>query len=706
MKKFIDWIKSPKSDFALFVILLVLANIVGRNAFIRLDLTEPKSYSISKSTKQIIKTLEEPLSIKVFFDDNLPAPYNNYAQYIKDLLEEYKGASGKNFSVSYMDMKKEANLNLASEFGLQQIQIQEVKNNEVGFKQVYMGMVFTYGDAVEKLDAVTSIDGLEYKVTSTISKMINKVDTLSGLGKGNKIKISLFLTPALKNLRISGMDQVEAYVNEVYKTLNKKNMDRLDFEVFSPVSDQVSEYSEKYGLQTVAFANSNGEQEQAVFGLVVSKEDSFRVLPLTIERSFFGYGVGGLENLEDNLNSGIQSLLSKTTEVGFVVGHFEQSLSKENESANFVSILSSAGYESVQLDLATQDIPAGMNTIIINGPKQDYSEEELYKVDQFIMKGGNVLFFVDPLEAQGGSQYQLPNYVPVSTNVESLLNAYGVKKENNFVMDKNCHQQANQRDGKLSYHWVPVVQKKNLAKHVITNNLGYVYMLSNGVIDASEAKENKDLKTTVLVRSSSESWIEDKDILLHPQFLAPPQNADFQSYDLAVLLEGKFKSAFDSAVAKTVYDEDGNVVDTSNDEMTAASYLSESKLPGKVFVVGSSQITTAQLLDSSPSSPIAMFLLNVMDYVNGRDELCVMRTKGLTLNTLEVKSQAAAQILKYFCIYGLVVLVVVAGLVSLRLRAKHRNEIRKRYNPDDDREIVRESKAAAKKENEEVKDGE
>ncbi len=702
MKKFIEWVKSPKSDFALFIILLVLANFVGHKAYLRLDLTAPKSYSISKSSKQIVNTLEEPLSIKVFFDDNLPAPYNNYSQYIKDLLEEYKGAAGKNFSVSYMDMKKEDNMNLASDFGLRQIQIQEVKNNEVGFKQVYMGLVFSYGDAVEKLDGVTTIDGLEYKITSTISKMVSKVDTLSGLGKGNKIKLTLYMSQELKGFRINGMDQVERLVNEVYKTVNQQNMDRIDFEVVNPTSEQVSEFLDKYGIQSIVYKNAANEDVNACFGLVVSMGDKFQAVPLVVQRSFFGNAVVGLDELEDNLTQGIQSLLSKATKIGFVVGHYEHKLEDENDSGNFISIISNAGYEPVQLDLMSEDIPAGMNTIIIDGPQQDYAEEELYKIDQFLMKGGNVLFFVDPLYAQGGSQYQMPSYYPLNLNIDTLLNAYGVKREQNFVMDKNCHHQTTQTNGKLAYHWVPVIQKKDLAKHPITNNLGYVYMISNGVIDSSEAKENKNLKTTVLVHSSNESWTEDNNIMLHPQLLTPPKDGKFQSYDLAVLLEGKFKSAFDSAVASTVYDEDGNEVDISNDELKAASYASESKLPGKVFVVGSSQITTAQLLDANSTSPIAMFLVNVLDYVNGREELCTMRTKGLSLNTLEIKSQAAAQVLKYFCIYGLVVLVIIAGLVSMRMRARHRNAIRKRYNPDDTREIVKESKIE-KKEN---KDGE
>ena len=69
MKNFIKWLKSPKSDFILFVILLILANLAGHKAFLRFDLTGPKSYSLSKASKNIVKTLEEPLSIRIFFDD-------------------------------------------------------------------------------------------------------------------------------------------------------------------------------------------------------------------------------------------------------------------------------------------------------------------------------------------------------------------------------------------------------------------------------------------------------------------------------------------------------------------------------------------------------------------------------------------------------------------------------------------------------------
>ncbi len=159
MKKILDWLKSSKSDFILFVLILILANIAGRGAFLRFDLTGQKSYSISGASKDVVKTLQEPLSVKVFFSDNLPAPYNGTAQYIKDILVEYKGAANKNFSYAFFNMNKPENQRIAQGYGIRQVQIQEVKNAEVGFKQAYMGLAIVYGDSIELMDGITSDSG-------------------------------------------------------------------------------------------------------------------------------------------------------------------------------------------------------------------------------------------------------------------------------------------------------------------------------------------------------------------------------------------------------------------------------------------------------------------------------------------------------------------------------------------------------------------
>ena len=241
MKKIINWFKSSKSDFALFILFLILINIVSYNAYIRFDLTSAKSYSLSKESKNLVKNLEQPLSVRVFFDDNLPSPYNSVSQYVKDILVEYKGAGNKNFSVSFMDMSKSENIELAQDLGLRQVQLQEVKNNEVGFKQAFMGLAITYGDNIEEINPITSTDGFEFNLTSKMSKMISMADTLAGLKNDEKITLTLYFSDILKSLGIGGAEQTVGYVKDAFNKVNKQNQDRLEIQVVNPLSSSDAE---------------------------------------------------------------------------------------------------------------------------------------------------------------------------------------------------------------------------------------------------------------------------------------------------------------------------------------------------------------------------------------------------------------------------------------------------------------------------------
>ena len=316
MKKILNWLKGPKSDFILFIALLILLNIVSSNLFVRFDLTKPNSYSLSKGSQTLVKNLEQPLSVRVFFDDNLPATYENVAQYVKDILVEYKGAGNKNFTVSYMDMSKKENVKLAQDLGLQQIQIQEVKNNEVGFKQGYMGLVITYGDNIEVLNPITTTDGFEYKLTSKISKMVTMADALAGLKNGQKIKLTLYLSDDLKRFGISGLDQAQEIVKNAFDKINKENMDRLEFQVVNPNASEAEILSEKYGIQVIQYQDANGNVRKGVLGLILENGDSFYQLPFQIQQSFFGYIVTGLETVDTSIREGLQSLLSNITKIG------------------------------------------------------------------------------------------------------------------------------------------------------------------------------------------------------------------------------------------------------------------------------------------------------------------------------------------------------------------------------------------------------
>ena len=695
MKKFLKWLKSPKSDFALFILLLILANLAAHNAFLRFDLTAPKSYSLSKASRSIVKNIEQPLNVRVFFADNLPSPYNGVAQYVKDILVEYKGAANSKFSVNYMDMSKPENEAIAREYGLHQIQIQEVKNNEVGFKQAYMGIVVSYGDSIELMDGITSVDGFEYSLTTKISKMISMSDTLEALGSGEKITLTLYTSDELSSFR----KQAEEVLRDAVNAANKKNLDRLSFQVVSPAAGELDQLTAKYGLPRLNVQGQDGSSVSAVFGAVLEFGEKFTLLPVKISRVLFGYGVTGLDEIDETISGALEALLSKTTKIGYITGHGEVSLEQAqnpygqqdfSSAANFEAMLSGM-YELSSIDLSKDEIPVDMKLVILNGPKSDFSEIELYKLDQFIMKGGNVLFFMDGLVAGQQDYYGNVSYAPNALNVDRLLEKYGVNRAKNLVLDKNCYTQTDRVYGKMNLYWVPLLQKGSLAKkHVITNNLGYVIMLMNGSLDVSKALENKNITTTVLAKSSADSWTMDKNIVLNPNMMMPPADKNARkSENLAVLLEGKFDSAFDAA--PELVESGDEKASGSNDGLSkieSDSHLKASVQSGKIVVFSSSGITTAQLLDGNVSgNPIAMMLLNVVDYMNGNEDFCTMRTKGLSLNTLTVKSAAFAKIMQYFNQFGLVVLVAVCGLVILKKRSARRRQIDEKYNPDDERRI-------------------
>ena len=695
MKKFLKWLKSPKSDFALFILLLILANLAAHNAFLRFDLTAPKSYSLSKASRSIVKNIEQPLNVRVFFADNLPSPYNGVAQYVKDILVEYKGAANSKFSVNYMDMSKPENEAIAREYGLHQIQIQEVKNNEVGFKQAYMGIVVSYGDSIELMDGITSVDGFEYSLTTKISKMISMSDTLEALGSGEKITLTLYTSDELSSFR----KQAEEVLRDAVNAANKKNLDRLSFQVVSPAAGELDQLTAKYGLPRLNVQGQDGSSVSAVFGAVLEFGEKFTLLPVKISRVLFGYGVTGLDEIDETISGALEALLSKTTKIGYITGHGEVSLEQAqnpygqqdfSSAANFEAMLSGM-YELSSIDLSKDEIPVDMKLVILNGPKSDFSEIELYKLDQFIMKGGNVLFFMDGLVAGQQDYYGNVSYAPNAINVDRLLEKYGVNRAKNLVLDKNCYTQTDRVYGKMNLYWVPLLQKGSLAKkHVITNNLGYVIMLMNGSLDVSKALENKNITTTVLAKSSADSWTMDKNIVLNPNMMMPPADKNARkSENLAVLLEGKFDSAFDAAPELVESgDEKASGSDDGVSKIESDSHLKASVQSGKIVVFSSSGITTAQLLDGNVSgNPIAMMLLNVVDYMNGNEDFCTMRTKGLSLNTLTVKSAAFAKIMQYFNQFGLVVLVAVCGLVILKKRSARRRQIDEKYNPDDDRRI-------------------
>ena len=694
MKKFLAWLKSPSSDFLLFILILIMLNLVAARLFFRVDLTGQKTFSLSAASKELVSSLDEPLAVNVFFSDSLPSPYNTARQYLSDLLMEYEGASRGNFSYSFYNMNNVENQRLAQDYGVSQVQIQELSDNEIGFRGAYMGLAAVYRDRIEAVSDLTSSDGMEYRLTSLFSQMVAQANVLEGLD--GTIELCLYATSELSSFNIAGFDTLRDEALRAYAKLNAENMGKVSFREASPAGEEAERIARQYGLQALSW-EEDGATRQAVVGLTLQNGDDFRALPVRLARGLFGgYALTGLDSLDESLSAALKSLMSRTLTVGYVTGHGEVPIAGGQDSmfgsqtltaANFASNAADR-YALVEVDLS-DGAPTGIDCLIVNGPKTAFSQEELYALDQFLLSGGNLMLFVDSFQFQqagGQAMYygQQQQFVPVETGLNELLSSYGITVGKNYVLDLNCYEDTSMRGARGSkLYYAPIVQRQGMnRRHPISQNLSYVIFIEASEVSFEQPEKGGELTATVLASSSAESWLAtEPESFLYTLTSPPPSQDELSSYSLALLVEGRFSSAFDGPLSsfEGEREEEGGESAAESGFAAAESYLAESIRPGKIFVAGTSGITTQQVIDTAGSQPVAVFLRNALDYLNGAEDFCLMRSKGMSFNTLDTRRGAAASAAAALCQYGIPVLVALFGLFAWRRRALRKKAIRAKY---------------------------
>ncbi|MCQ2611691.1 MAG: Gldg family protein [Treponema sp.] len=684
MKKILEniaaWIKSPKSDRPLLVVAIILLNLVSIRGFVRFDLTQQKSFSLTKMSRQFVASIEQPLSIKVFFSDNLPSPYNFVSQYLKDLLVEYKASANKNFSYTFYDMDKEENVKIAHDLGLGPVQVEQAQTTELSLKSVWMGLAITYGDTIKTIGSIKTSADLEYKITTMISSMVSVTDSLLAMKEDEKIDILLYYPEVLKSYNIPGFNELKPLVETKFAELNQKNYNRLNLKVIDPDNAAVTDAINRYGLPGVYIET---DKTTTTLGLVIDNHKNFTILPVRIAQGPFGTSITNLNNLEDLMNDGLEYLLTNTMEIGYITGHGENPLrpapyAQNNQSdyttRNFYTILSDL-YTVEEIDLKENEfIPATLKTVIVNNPHTQFTEKELYALDQFLMGGGNILYFVPGCGEQGLEQgiAQKPD-----TGLEKLFASYGITINQDIVLDQNCFSQLTRDYGKQELLWAPVVPKKNLdSKNPVTQFLANVIFYNSSSIDVSKALENNEAKTTVLAKSSPKSWVLTDNIILYPGYLQPPQDQSLmEEKNLAVLMEGKFSSAFTP---------DFNSHNSGNG-IASKNHLEKSIQSGKVIVVSSGMVTSDMLIDPDCYSEMALFTRNLVDYANGLSDYCAMRTKNNTTNFLNISSKQSADTVKFLNQFGLSIVIILIGFIVYRMKLSRKQKIHDQYNPEDKR---------------------
>ncbi len=384
-------------------------------------------------------------------------------------------------------------------------------------------------------------------------------------------------------------------------------------------------------------------------------------------------------NLEYELTSTILKVTTKEAKtVGFLSGHGEFDIDHQNHQ-QFRQLLDKSAQGQYNLTaVSLQDgkaIDNSVSTLVIAGAQQPLTERDKYEIDQFVMRGGRAIFLVDPIQLQPGTLQA----APLSTGLNDLLEHYGVKLGNNLLLDARFHDTARFQQGFMTViqpypYFVKIVKPNFSTEHSITNQLE---ALTLPWTSSLEMITKEGIAATPLAKTSEAGRSIQGYYNLMPNAPMPP-NAESQMYTVAVALEGKFKSFYAGKEIPPVPTSDAvesglETLPTTDDSETpvpvadtAGRVTKTESEQTQIVVVGTAQFLTQLRPDG------VNFFLNTVDWLTLGDALIGIRSQTITDRPLREVSEIEKNFIKYLCIVGVPLIVIVFGLLRyfLKRRAK------------------------------------
>ena len=317
-----------------------------------------------------------------------------------------------------------------------------------------------------------------------------------------------------------------------------------------------------------------------------------------------------------------------------------------------------------------------IDALMIVKPSLPFTDEDKLKLDQYVMNGGHIIWFIDKLHAELDSLMRSQaQYTAFDRGLEldDILFKYGVRINPDLVQDLNCSKIpiviGKNADGSPNMQRVPWPYYPFLASHSdnpITKNLDRVLPIFPSSIDTVKAPGIR--KTILLATDSSSRRIASPAIVAINSVKGNEDLRTFnQSYiPVAVLLEGKFNSLFTNRIGKEVMD--------SVQRITGKPFLSHAIKEGKQIVVSDADIVTNSVSNTTGPLPMGLlplenyrfanreFFLNSMDYLVSNNNLFESRNKDFVLRLLDKKKVAEQKTTWQFINIVLpVALVIITG---------------------------------------------
>lgn len=350
-----------------------------------------------------------------------------------------------------------------------------------------------------------------------------------------------------------------------------------------------------------------------------------------------------IQSLEFKLINSIRKLTSKIKlSVGFLKGQKELDNIYIQDAAEALSEYYDVSEVTIDQKLKSLD---EYDALIIAKPDSLFDEKDKFILDQFIMKGGKVLWLLDPVHASMDSlrTRSIAVAYPRNTNLDDMLFKYGVRINTDLLMDMQAvpipivtGMVGNQpQQSLLPWYYFPLIIPGS--SNPIVKNLNGI---KTQFISSIDTLGTPGIKKTILLETSKYTKKVNTPTQISLKILQEEPNMNSfsnGSLPVAVLLEGTFKSVFKSRIPAVI---------TEDKEID----FRESSVPNKMIVISDGDIISNQIDNSrgrSMSLPLGYdkytrqtfgnkdFILNAMNFLCDNSGIIEIRSRELKLRMLD-----------------------------------------------------------------------
>lgn len=385
--------------------------------------------------------------------------------------------------------------------------------------------------------------------------------------------------------------------------------------------------------------------------------------------------------LEYKFAHAIQQLTQKEVPVvGYVYGNGEPPYGYLPVNSVFETLGRNFSIDTVNLKSQPLISPE-FSALVIVKPTVPFTDDDKFKLDQYVMNGGNLFFLVDVLYAERDS-LENGDLIAYSRdlNLNDLLFRYGARINTDLLADKHCDKipvEVGTLGGQpqqqlLPWPYAPLLQPGS--NHPIVKNQADVLAQFANSIDLVDAP---DIKKTVLLASSSNATLLPTPARVQLNSMKTVE--DIEKYNrkqipAAVLLEGTFSSLYSNRISQAQLD-------------TLRAYNQTFKkapdAPGKIIVVSDADIVMNQVSENIGPLPMGVnkytrvqyankdFFVNCTEYLANSRNILDARAKDYTLRLLDMQKIASQRTWwTMLSISGPVLLVALFALIFQTIRKR------------------------------------